>query len=238
MDAEPIVNGDGHTKNDCELNAGKRMVKKLKKQYGSYQTSYNFIMVEDALYANGPHIEELSDKGFNYLINIKPDSHKTLFRQIEGRRKRGGLHSHGFKEKEEHHYFEYSNSVRLNDSSEVRCNYLRYTRTDKKGKKTTFTWVTNIKINKSRLIPLMKVGRSRWKIENETFNTLKNLGYHFGHNFGHGKGHLSTMFAYLMLLAFYIDQFVQYRCHTFKAIEQGIYAKKKLWESMKSVFIP
>jgi len=54
----------------------------------------------------------------------------------------------------------------------------------------------------------MRAGRSRWKIENETFNTLKNLGYHFMHNFGHGKDYLSTMFAYLMLMAFYVDQLI------------------------------
>jgi hypothetical protein len=43
-------------------------------------------------------------------------------------------------------------------------------------------------------------GRARWKIENETFNTLKNQGYQFEHNFGHGKQNLScigTCFASL-----------------------------------------
>jgi len=61
----------------------------------------------------------------------------------------------------------------------------------------------------------MRAGHSRWKIENETFNTLKNLGYHFMHNFGHGKDHLSTMFAYLILMAFYVDQLIQACCHIF-----------------------
>ena len=40
---------------------------------------------------------------------------------------------------------------------------------------------------------LMRGARARWKIENETFNTLKNQGYHFEHNFGHGHQHLSTV---------------------------------------------
>ena len=30
----------------------------------------------------------------------------------------------------------------------------------------------------------MRAGRCRWKIENETFNTLKNQGYNFEHNYG------------------------------------------------------
>ena len=50
----------------------------------------------------------------------------------------------------------------------------------------------------------MYAGRSRWKIENETFNTLKNQGYNFDHNFGHGFKYLSIFLSYLMLLAFQI----------------------------------
>ncbi len=41
---------------------------------------------------------------------------------------------------------------------------------------------------------IMRGGRARWKIENETFNTLKNQGYHFKHNFGLGKKHLAEAF--------------------------------------------
>ena len=55
-------------------------------------------------------------------------------------------------------------------------------------------------------------GRTRWRIENETFNTLKNQGYHFEHNYGHGYKHLAVVFALLMMLAFLIDQ-VQQKCN-------------------------
>jgi len=58
----------------------------------------------------------------------------------------------------------------------------------------------------------MRAGRSRWKIENETFNTLKNQGYNFEHNFGHGHQYLSTVFGNLMMLAFLVDQ-VELRCY-------------------------
>ncbi len=44
--------------------------------------------------------------------------------------------------------------------------------------------------------------RARWKIENESFNVLKNHGYHLEHNFGHGKQHLAQLFVLLNLLAF------------------------------------
>ncbi len=81
----------------------------------------------------------------------------------------------------------------------------------------------------------MKAGRVRWEIENETFNTLKNLGYNFEYNYGHGQDHLSTTLAYLMLLAFYLDQFIQACSTVFRKIESQIRTKIKLWGMIKSI---
>ena len=58
----------------------------------------------------------------------------------------------------------------------------------------------------------MRGGRARWKIENETFNTLKNQGYHFEHNYGHGKKNLPVVLAMVMLLAFFLVDQAQQRC--------------------------
>ncbi|MDZ7899267.1 MAG: hypothetical protein U5N85_14750 [Arcicella sp.] len=82
----------------------------------------------------------------------------------------------------------------------------------------------------------MKIGRSRWKIENETFNTLKNQGYHFEHNYGHGKKHLSTVLSYLMLLAFHNDQLIQRCSKVFNSIWQMTKTKSRLWFTLKSLF--
>ena len=82
----------------------------------------------------------------------------------------------------------------------------------------------------------MRGGRARWKIENETFNTLKNQGYHFEHNFGHGEQHLSVVFAMLMMLAFAIDQAQQLACQLFQAAWEKCGSKRFLWERMRSRF--
>ncbi|MFQ5419757.1 MAG: hypothetical protein ACE5EY_05285 [Anaerolineae bacterium] len=58
----------------------------------------------------------------------------------------------------------------------------------------------------------MRGGRARWKMENETCNTLKNQGYHCEHNFGDGKNHVSVVFALLMMRAFAVDQAQQLTC--------------------------
>jgi hypothetical protein len=236
LNSEPIINKDGTTKNDCERNAAKRLLEQLEESYAEPIEKYNFLMVEDALYANEPHIKDLLGKGFDYIINVKPTSQKTLFKQVQGRQKRKQTRKYSFTKNGVKHSFEYANNLALTNSGKVRVNFLHYQQTDKKGKTTTFSWITNIKINKNSVTNIMKTGRSRWKIENETFNTLKNLGYHFEHNYGHGKDHLSTMFAYLMLLAFLIDQIIQAACHIFKVIELNIRTKIKLWEAIKATF--
>ncbi len=58
--------------------------------------------------------------------------------------------------------------------------------------------MTDFPIDDTNLMTLMRGARARWKIENETFNTLKNQGYHCEHNFGHGHQHLSTVLMHLM----------------------------------------
>ena len=83
---------------------------------------------------------------------------------------------------------------------------------------------------------IMRGGRARWKIENETFNTLKNQGYQFEHNFGHGKKNLSVIFALLMMLAFLVDQAQQLGCRLFKAVWEKVRSKRSLWEKMRGLF--
>ena len=82
----------------------------------------------------------------------------------------------------------------------------------------------------------MRGGRARWKIENETFNTLKNQGYHFEHNYGHGERNLSVVFATLMMLAFLVDQAQQLCCTLFRAVWAKLGSKRLLWERMRSLF--
>ena len=66
--------------------------------------------------------------------------------------------------------------------------------------------MTDLILTPANVQQIMPAGRARWKVENETLNTLKNQSYHFEHNFGHGHQDLSSFFATLMMLAFFVDQ--------------------------------
>ncbi len=63
-------------------------------------------------------------------------------------------------------------------------------------------FVTSLVIRKENAAEIAACGRARWKFESESFNVLKNHGYHLEHNFGHGKQYLAQLFVLLNLLAF------------------------------------
>ena len=83
----------------------------------------------------------------------------------------------------------------------------------------------------------MKGARARWKIENETFNTLKTQGYNFEHNDGHGYKQLSSVMSHLMMLAFLIDQIQQLCCPQFQAALKKCKKRIRLWEKMRNWFL-
>jgi Transposase DDE domain len=234
LDFEPILNADGAKKNDCERNAAKRLCKDLHERYPNLE----LILVEDALYANAPHIRQITGYGWRYVLNVKPDSHASLEKQFAGRRASGQVKElrqtdpQGVK-----HYFAWTNELCLCESAiDVTVNYLFYEQTDKRGKVTRWSWITNLPLSARTVESVMRAGRGRWKIENETFNTLKNQGYHFEHNYGHGTQNLATVLAVLMFLAFTVDQMLQRCWQLFRQVRGGLRTKAKLWDSLRSLF--
>jgi len=235
LGAESITNQDGAKKNDCEFNAAKRLLDWMSEQYKNEK----FIFVEDALYANGPHIKQILSNNWDFVINIKPTKQKQLFQLLESRqvyKKRNCLtkkDASGIQ-----HEYSWENNMTLNNATpDVKVSVLIYEQTDKKGKTTRFSWISSIAITKTNVEAIMKIGRSRWKIENETFNTLKNQGYHFEHNYGHGKEHLCSTLAMLMLLAFITDQLYQKCSVLFNHLWQAAKTKSKLWEMLRAFFM-
>ena len=99
-----------------------------------------------------------------------------------------------------------------------------------------YACITDILLTAENVADVVRAGRSRWKVENETFNTLKNLGYNLEHNYGHGKQHLATIFAVLMMLAFLLDQIQETCCDYFQAARNRFHTRKALWETQRGLF--
>jgi hypothetical protein len=77
--SEPIVQHDGMDKNDYERNAAKRFVAKLRQDH----LHLKFIVTEDSLSSNAPHIETLHAHGLHYILGVKEGDHSFLFQQVQ-----------------------------------------------------------------------------------------------------------------------------------------------------------
>lgn len=230
---ESVSRQDGSIKNDCERNATGRLLPRLKECYGSPP----FVLTGDALYANAPCVRAILQNNWHFILNVKPGSHESLFRSFEQRQKNKVTRRIVFTDSEGKHAIEWTNNLPLCDSAgDVRANMIYYQVTDKKGKKTTFTWVTDMSITKANVKTFVKIGRSRWKIENETFNTLKNQGYNLEHNYGHGYQNLAFNMALLMVVAFLLDQIVEATNTDFLQILSACGTKIKVWNCQRSLF--
>lgn len=229
---EPITNQDGNTKNDCELNASKRFVEDFRREHPHLKV----IFVEDSLFSNAPHIELLKSKNISFIIGAQETNHKYLYKQLDELVKSGDTKQIHIEKDGAYHYFSFANGLSLNESSDTKVNILEYKQIDKEEEMNPFSWVTDIEITEKNAYELMKIARARWKIENETFNTLKNQGYHLEHNFGHGKKNLSNNFAILMMLVFLVDQIQQASCQLFRKALGTFHAKKYFWQQVRSLF--
>jgi hypothetical protein len=221
---EPITKQDGTSKNDCEHNAAKRLLMDFRREHPHLKT----IVSEDSLYSTGPHVKLLQELDIRFIIGAKPGNLGTLFDWVKNLDRE---YEEFTDAKGKHHRFAWINKVPLNDTHfDTKVNLLEYWETDKKGKIQHFSWITDLELNKKNVAQVMRGGRARWRIENETFNTLKNQGYEFEHNFGHGEKNLCTIFAMLMLLAFFIDQVSELCNQLFQKAKHAAITYKALWQ--------
>jgi hypothetical protein len=231
---EPIQRADGYSKNDCERNAARRWLKRFRRDHPHLPV----IITEDALSSNAPHIRDLRAGRCHFLLGVKPGDHAHLFEQVY--RRVEAEETAVFDETEpstgkQRHYL-FVNDLSLNETNpEVRVNFLLCRESDAQTEHE-WTWVTDLNLTAENFGKGARGGRARWHIENETFNTLKNQGYHFEHNYGHGEKNLAVVMALLMMLAFGIDQ-VQQKCNAlFRAAWEKKGAKCALWEAMRNLF--
>jgi hypothetical protein len=223
---EQISNRDGTTKQDCEINAGKRCIKKIRKAHPKLK----IIITGDSLYSKQPFIDELKKAKMSFILAAKPKDHKVLFQWVNELIQLGeGGNSKFTDSKGRRHCYQWINTVPLNGTKDVDdVNFFQYQIVSKDNKVTyRNSWVTDFTIDQSNVVMLVKGGRARWKIENETFNTLKNQGYHIEHNYGHGNKNLSFVFFLLNLLAFYSHQILDLTDGLYQTVRYKKFTSRK-----------
>ena len=211
LDSEFIENEKMITekqKQDCEIKAFKRMIKRIKKNYPKYK----FIITGDALYAVEPIIEICEKNKWNYIFNLKPDRLKEINSIFEG-------NIQCYNEVKHKNYY-LSTNINYKNHILTAFKYIQI----KKEKTTIFRYISNMEVNDNNINEIISLGRKRWKIENEGFYTQKHRTFNISH--------LNSRNDNAMKVHYFFIQFA----HTIRQLlEQGNLLTKSLKLKIKEV---
>src|SRR5665213_282887 len=197
---EFVATQDGAKKQDCERNAAKRWFDSHHARIAPLRPIY----LGDDLFACHPVAKMVTHAGADFIFTAKPTSHKALYDFIAGAqtsRHEEKVRRRATKETLRYRWIE---AVPIRDGTDaLLVNWIGFESLDANGKvKYSMSWVTSLPLSKDNVAEIVACGRARWKIENESFNVLKNHGYELEPNFGHGQKFLAMTLVTLNLLAF------------------------------------
>ncbi len=197
---------ENETKQDCETKAFKRLAKKIKKEYPKLK----ILISGDALYASKPVIDICKENGWKYIIRFKEGAIPSLYQEFET------VVAEANESTKEN--YEYVTGL---DYEEEKINVIKYRDTKKD---TEFVYITDLPTTNKNIENTIKVGRNRWKIENEGFNIQKNGTFDIGHLYS--KNQTAIKVHYIMIQIAHILR---------QMLEKGIKEIKELRLKLKEI---
>lgn len=197
---EFITPQDGSNKQDCEWNALKRWLDR----FSDRCKKYNPIYLGDDLYSKNEICMRILQSEGHFIFTCKDTSHKTLMEYRKGLVPETYHEIRGKCKQKREYFYSWLKDLPIRDGEDtITVNWIDV-KISIPGGRTTYnaSFITDLNPDTSNIVELVSCARARWKIENETFNVLKNKGYHLEHNFGHGKQTLSSVLVALNLIAF------------------------------------
>ena len=172
-------------KQDCEINAFKRLVEKIKKNF----SKLNIVISGDALYAKSTVIEICKEYGWKYIIRFKEGAIPTLYNEFEEISKK-------YNESKIERY-ELVNSIEYKGN---KTNVIRYKEIKSEADvETEFTYITDLPVSNKNIEETVNLGSKRWKIENEGFNIQKNGTFNIGHLFSKNENAIKVHYLLIQM---------------------------------------
>ena len=224
---------DGAAKQDCEREAAKRWLQR----HGTRCAPLRPVYLGDDLYACQPVCRAMLDSGGDFLLTAKPASHKTLCEYLDGIRPPTRRATAGAGARRRIHRYRWMTDLPIRDGDDaLRVNWLEITSARPDGTVThRGTFVTSLDVDRDNVAELADCARARWKIENETFNVLKQHGYHLKHNFGHGNDTLAGVLVVLNLLAFSLHSACELAETLWQSARRRLGTRRRLFEHLRTV---
>ncbi len=192
---------DDQRKQDCECNAAKRWLP----AYIDLLRPFRPIIVGDDLYCCHPICHLIQTLEADFLLVCKPGNHKRLYelRHDDFTHSTDWLRTRNQQGQSELHRYRWQNGLPVRDSADaVHGTWIEF-EIQRQGQRTYYnTFFTSLHVTAENVAQIARLGRARWKVENEAFNCLTCQGYNLKHNFGHGSRGLANLLATLNLFAF------------------------------------
>lgn len=235
---EFITNSDGVKKQDCEINAAKRWLERKPLSLPFTKLT----LLGDDLYSRAPFVELVKQKGKHFIFVCKPSSHVALSSLINMIENLGNMDvvsqvKKSVSNKPNYYTYRFVNDIPLsNEKSAPIVNWCSVDVVNEDNKSIYHNdFITDFTIDASNVALIVEAGRTRWKVENENNNTLKNNGYHLEHNFGHGKKGLSEVLLALNLLAFLFHSVLRLTDVSYQTLFGAISNRKKFFDDMRAL---
>jgi hypothetical protein len=235
---EFITPQDGHTKQDCEVAAAKRWMTDFRRRHKIVAAT----VLGDDLYSRQPMCETALAQRFNFIFVCKPSSHPTLYARIAELQRDDGLQTKEvrcFREgRWECDHYAWAGDVPLRAGNDaLLVNWIDLTTTVEATQAEVYhnSFVTNHAISVDTAEAVVVTGRSRWKIENEEHNPLKNHGYNLTHNYGHGEKFLSSLLVSLMLMAFLLHALLDLVHAPFHRLRTVLPSRREVFTDLRAL---
>jgi len=239
LEPEFITPQDGHEKQDCEQQATKRWVKRNAERFAPGTVT----ILADDLHCHYPLCTLLQQHHMHYILTCKPASHAALYEELLLLEQVAGAITTQVVEKwrgphRERWVYRWAEQLPIRgDLDTIMVNWCELTIFAVETDEQLYhcAWATDHPVNAQTVPEIVASGRSRWKVENEGFNVLKNRGYHFEHNYGHGQQHLSSVLLTLLLLAFLCHSALGLGCATYQAVRRELGARRTFFNDLRTL---
>ena len=238
LSPEFIRKQDGKTKQDCENAAIKRWLLRNPNKGQKHQIT----LLGDDLYSRQPICELALKQGYNFIFVALPSSHQTLSEWLDFGEKNGEIISGEIKKYEKGkaiiYRYNYVNNVPMRETQpSLMVNWYEVEVIDSLQNKVIYhnSFITNHLLTEEKIFVMIKGGRTRWKVENEGNNILKNQGYNFEHNFGHGQENLSEILLCLNLLGFVFHNVLELVNIDYQRIREKLVKRKTFFNDIRAL---
>lgn len=200
---EMIRNEDGNTKQDCEINAFKRLAYKLKKIYPKLKIR----VLGDSLYACEPVISICRKNYWEYLIVLKEERLPSVMEQYLELVWQESDNFLWQEDEKEIKVYQWVNGI---DNEKYTTNILEEITYYKKSKEQTkWMWITNREITSRNVEVLARTGRKRSYIENQGFKEQKSGCFALEHVYSRNYNAIQVIYL-LIQIAHIIEQLIEH----------------------------